>query len=182
MGVSFVAAESLRSIDSPSERMDLQKAFETAPQFRREVAGRKKVIATTMTLFSTRASPSSAEQQVVEALHFRYDDGKTIRTMFNATEQKVIRIDILEAYPTPLAGEEIEKAKELAKAKDAKIRQLIEGTPQEQLKIEFLSPVVSDKRDPRYGKRLVIVIVSSKDAPGSEKVTLNLTDETVSPH
>jgi hypothetical protein len=155
------------------------KEVESSPEFVKVAKG-KKVVASTVVRYKEKPEGADSEHELVETLHFDYDDGKTIRTAYDLSSKKVVKIDLLEAYPTPLAPEEVKAAKTLAKEKDPRAKELARKYTEKELEIQTLSPVVADKKSKLYGKRLAIVILRPKaKLAETVSVKVNLTDNTL---
>lgn len=164
----------------PDKLKDVQSRLENAADFADRVKG-KRVVLASAAVYTEKAGGADAAVEFVETLHFRYDDGKTIRTVLNLSANKVANVEELAAYPTPLAGEEVVEAKKLAEEKDEKVKAVVANTPAGNLTVSTLAPVVSDKKHANYGKRLAVVIYSPKGKLAeTQKVLVNLTDKTVS--
>jgi hypothetical protein len=165
----------------PDGLKELQGAVEGSSEFAELTKG-KRVVLSSLVGYSDKAAETDATaSEFAEALHFNYDDGKTIRTVYNRTAKKVVKSEALSAYPTPLAGEEVAAARKLAEEKDEKVKALVANTPAGDLTVSTLAPVVSKKDHPNYGKRLAVLIYSPKGKlPETQKVLVNLTDKTVS--
>ena len=114
--ISDIRATDYETVSKPSEREEILKKFEESPMYTSAVEG-KKVVACKIVKYTDQPEGTNAPSEYVEALQFNYDDGKTIRTVYSVAEDAVVKVEELEAYPTPLADEELERAKELAKEK-----------------------------------------------------------------
>jgi replicative superfamily II helicase len=158
----------------------LQESLEKSAEFARAVKD-KKVVASTMVRYKEKPADALREVEFAEALHFNYDDGTTIRTIFNLSRREVVKVETLEAYPTPLADEEVEQALDLAMEKSVEVRSLLEKFNRDRVKLKSLAPVIADKKDKRYGKRIAILSLMPKEVlADSVSVTVNLTEKTVS--
>jgi hypothetical protein len=174
------AGDSPIPVRSPTDRAAIQKAMEGEPVFLKEVQG-KKVVPSTVVEYTEAPEGSKQEERFVRALFYRYDDGKSIRALLNRTTGKLVKVEVLEAYPTPPNEAEEAKAKALAIAQIEDVKALLEKYKEEGVTIEFQAPVISDRKDPRFGKRLVTVYLTPKAAnAGAISVTVNLTDGTAS--
>jgi hypothetical protein len=170
-----------KPVTQPHERAQIQAWLEKSAPFAEAVKNKNKVIACTMTRYLEKPEGTATKLEFMEALHFDYDTGKTIRSICNEREHKVVKIETLEAYPTPLAAEELALATKLAKEKDERAKVLFKKYNQEQITVEALAPVISDRKNKNFGKRLAILIFSpKKKLRDTVSVTINLTDETVS--
>ena len=188
MGMVVVMAaaddkQASRALTEAESRKPYVDALETSPEFKK-IAERRN--GTTMPLCQMVRLPAGKDKpEVVETLHFKYDEGVTIRTRIDAQKMIVLKTEKLRAYPTPLAAEELEKAVGLAREKSAPVNKIYgdaEGKPD----VTALVPVISDAMSPRFGHRLVILSVGPKPpadakAPPGKRVTveIDLTDGTV---
>ena len=183
VAITAVASEppaGLSKLLDPDKLKDVQSRLENSADFADRVKG-KRVVLASASAYTEKADGADAAIEFVETLHFRYDDGKTIRTVLNLSANKVVKVEELAAYPTPLAGNEVAEAKKLAEEKDEKVKVLVANTPAGNLTVSTLAPVVSDKKHANYGKRLAVVIYSPKGKLAeTQKVLVNLTDKTVS--
>lgn len=180
-GAASFGADTPKTITQPQERAMIQEALERSPAFAEAIKGKQKVVASTMVRYKDKPEGAATESDFVETLHFDYDTGKTIWTIYNITDKKVVKIETLEAYPTPLAEEEITQAKKLAADKDERVKNLFQKYKENQVTVNALAPVIADKTDKRFGKRLAILVLTPKKQLGEAvSVTVNLTDKTVS--
>jgi hypothetical protein len=176
-----LGADTPKAIMQSTERATVQEALEKSPAFAEAVKGKSKVVASTMVRYKDKPEGATTESEFVESLHFDYDTGKTIRTIYNNSDKKVVKIETLAAYPTPLATEEIAQAKKLAEDKDEKVKALFEKYKENQVTVNALAPVISDQTNKRFGKRLVHLAFTPKEKPSDTvSVTVNLTDKTTS--
>jgi hypothetical protein len=174
------AGDSPIPIRSPTERAAIQKALEGEPVFLKEVQG-KRVVPSTMVEYTEAPEGSKQEETFVRALFYRYDDGKSIRALWNRTTGKLVKVDVLEAYPTPLNEAEEARSRGIAIAQIEEFKALLEKSREESVTFEFQAPVISDRKDPRFGKRLVTVYLTPRAAnAGAISATVNLTDGTAS--
>lgn len=156
---------------------------ERAAEFGDRLAN-KRVVLAAMVGYKRKVDDKAdaAASEVVETLHYDYDRGKTVRTVYDLTAKKVVKSDLLEAHPTPLAVDEVTAAKQLAQEKDAKVAALLAKHGADQVTVSTLAPVVSDKKHPNYGKRLAVLIYSpAGKLTESRRVTVNLSDKSVVP-
>jgi hypothetical protein len=180
-GVAAQVAETPKAITRQEERAMIQKALENSPAFAEAIKGKQKVVASTMVRYKDKPQGAATESDFVESLHFEYDTGKTIRTIYNLTDKKVVKIEKLEAYPTPLADEEVGQAKSLAAEKNDKVQALFRKYKEDQIEVSALAPVIADRNNKRFGKRLAILLLTPKEKlADAVSVTVNLTDKTVS--
>jgi hypothetical protein len=178
-GLPAFGAETPKLVTQASVRNMIQEALNQSPAFS-EITRGKKVVPSTMLRYKARPPGAPTESDFVEALHFNYDNGKTIRTIYNLTDKNVVKIDALEAYPTPLASEEIAEARKLADEKDDRARAVLRKY-RDQIAVSALAPVIADRSNKRFGKRLAILVFTPKRNPADGvTVTVNLTDKTVS--
>ena len=160
----------------------IQDVIAKSSTFAAAIKGKKKVVASTLLRFKEKDDKADSEFEFAEALHFDYDSGRTIRTLFNLTEGKAVKVEALEAYPTPLADEEFNQAITLATEKDERVSALRKKHQEADLEIQALAPVISDKKNKRFGKRLAILTFMPKTKlEESVSVTVNLTDDVVLP-
>jgi hypothetical protein len=161
------------------ERGPVLKELAKSPAFAKATKG-KKVVASTVVQYASTPAGAKEPQQMIEALHFRYDDGKTLRTTYNMSTKKVTKLEALEAYPTPLAAEEVAEAKKLAQKQDKKVNDLMMKYKGPELRVQALAPVISEKKHKLFGKRLArLVLTPKKQLKDSVSVTVNLTDKKV---
>jgi len=168
------------SVVPASDRVSILKGLQKSPEFLKAVQSKTKVVVCSMVSFRARATGALKEEPLVETMHYRYDDGVTVRTTFNTTEKKVVKVEQLPAYPTPLATEELRDARTLAQEKEPAVNALMKRYKQADLTIQTLNPVVSNRMSKLFGKRLVILLIAPKDKPEERvTVTVNLTDRTI---
>jgi hypothetical protein len=121
-------------------------------------------------------------QAIAEVVYFRYQGGITIRATVGLETMELLKLEELKAYPTPLADEELAQAVTLAKKESPAFRSLYAGAGEKNIELDHLAPVVSNPEDPRYGHRLVILMVAPRGKPeGVVKVEIDLTRGTVKP-
>jgi len=172
--VCAVLAGAAIAADAPED--PLVAEVRKSPEFRKAVAGKNKVV-----LCVRREVTGAARgEDMVEMSFFNYNNGKTVRATIDPKEKKVVKVESFEAYPTPLAEEEKRRAEVLAKEKDDKVIDMLKKYGGE-VEFSHLAPVISNKKSPRFGKRIVILYARPKEAKGrSVMVTVDLTDEVVS--
>jgi hypothetical protein len=136
-----------------------------------------RFVHSTMLRFKATPLGAAAEQELVQSLHFRYLDGKTIRTTCTAANARVLKIEELEAYPTPLTDQEIADAQKLAREKDSRVKEMFKKYKASDLDIQAVAPVVAFRKNPLFGKRLATLFLTPKKNAGAVlSVTVNLTD------
>ena len=97
-----------------------------------------------------------------------------------------MRVEKLEAYPTPVADPELERAKKIAKDKSEALAKFLREHG-DNVTVSHLAPVVSDRKSALFGKRLVLLTYRTKidpkrpDQGASLRVEVNLTDEQLVP-
>jgi hypothetical protein len=140
----------------------------------------KKVRWSTILRYQVKPAGADEPHTIIEAYLYVYDERTTIRATYDMSAHTLKKLEFLGVYPTPLAEEEIKEAKKLAHDKNADVKALMEKYHDRELQFDMLVPVVSERRRPLYGKRLVALIVRPKRHPREAvAVTVNLTDETV---
>jgi len=158
----------------PPARETILGWMQKSPEFAREATGKKLVLCSVVRYAADPAA--GLPQDIVEAVHYRYDDGVTLRTVCTPADRKVVEVEALTAYPTPLAPEEIEAARALAREKDAVLQKILaEGGT---LAVETVALVMAERSNKLFGKRLAVVIARPKTG-APVWVTVNLTDRTI---
>ena len=112
---------------------------------------RQQLVRASIVSAPTEQSP---EREIVEMLHFDYSDGRTVRSRVDLTNKKVLKVERLAAYPTPLAEEELRKAISLARDLAPAVNALYQEDTAK-VKVEPLVPTIADPNDPRFGRRIV---------------------------
>jgi hypothetical protein len=164
----------------PHERAWIQDLLEASPDFVRATEDKRRIIASTMTRYKDIPREAIGEAEFVEALHFDYDTGSTIRTVYNLTERRVTRIEALKSYPTPLSEEEIALATKLAIDRDDKTRELFLKSKEDKITVNALAPVIVDKTSNQFAKRIAILVFRPMEPPAEPvSVTVNLTDGSI---
>ena len=103
---------------------------------------------------------------------YEYATGLTIRTWVDLASNKALAVRSDANYPTPLAPEELQEAKALARASDAEFDKIVsEGGGD--VKFHHLVPVSNSSSSPRYGHRLVWLWTVAPVV--SEKYVIDLT-------
>src|SRR5262245_5075385 len=108
---SGFSADEPRPPLTKKEKAEVFKLIEESKEFKEAASGKKKVVPASA--WSYREKDGKREVEFVETLHFNYNNNQTIRTLYNRTDKRVVRVESLEAYPTPLADEELERAKKI---------------------------------------------------------------------
>src|SRR5947207_3042070 len=93
----FCEAAGTKAVTQRNERAAIERELSKSPEFTSAAKG-KKVIASTMMTYKEKPNDSATEAEFVESLHYNYDSGKTIRTVLNRTAEKVVKVDLLDAY------------------------------------------------------------------------------------
>ncbi|MFN0053560.1 MAG: hypothetical protein ACKV0T_15380 [Planctomycetales bacterium] len=120
-----------------------------------------------------RAKPP---RRMAEVLHFKYEGGETIRTTYDLNAHKVVKVEKLQAYPTPLAAQELTVAIEVARQNDHRVETLF-GEDNESVLTELLVPIIADKNSPRFGHRIAkLMFRANPDAVETVSVEVDLTD------
>jgi hypothetical protein len=179
-GALAPGADTPKRVTDPEERAAILDALKKDPQFAAIIGGKRKVVPSTMVRYRHRPEGAAAEAEFVKTLHFDYDTGKTIHTVYNMTEKRVTNVETLEAYPTPLAAEEKAVATKLAEAENEDVKDLFRKYKEQEVTIQALAPVIADKAHKHFGKRLAILVLSPKgNHADTVTVTVNLTDKAV---
>lgn len=178
VGMATVRGDGIADDPTPEEILPQLKK---SPEYTKATRDKKVVFCT---LATRRASADDAvadqPRTLVEALLFNYTDGLTIRATYNPEKKTVLKVEKLEAYPTPLAVSEIENARTLAKAKCPRAGKLFSKYTEAELDIRPLAPVMAEKDNPRYGQRIVVLFIGPiEKLEETVSVTVNLTSETV---
>ena|SRR5262245_15276968 len=186
VAVSFVSlatagAQDPRSELTGAERTALLKEVAASKEFATAIKESKKVVPVRVRTY-TEAVDGKPEARFAEVLHFNYADGRTIRTVYNRTDGRIVRVESLEAYPTPLADSELARAKQIAEKSEARAEFVRRNG--DRVEVTYLAPVIADPKHPLFGKRLVTLIYRTKADPkqadqtaDSLNVQVNLTDE-----
>jgi len=174
-----------RSLRSDEERKPYLEAEKNSTDFKDdaggEAAGKSKMPVCSMVEYPA----GDGKPAVVAILRYRYDDGATLRTKIDVATKKVLSVEKLTLYPTPLAGEEIAEAIRLARAKSPAVDKIYKEAANDPV-LGYLVPIVSDSKNPKYGHRLVLLSVSPKAPADPEAlpprrvtVRVDLTNESV---
>jgi hypothetical protein len=161
---------------SPETQGAILSIMTKAPEFVKATKGTKKLVVCSMVQFTAKRGELKGKQ-IVQALHYDYDKGMTIRTTLDSQGKKVVRLEKLEAYPTPLAPSELRRAVKLASEHSPSFKSAMNKYKEDDRNVEAMVPVVSDRKSKLFGKRLVSVRVVPREHPEkSVAVTVNLTD------
>jgi hypothetical protein len=174
------AAESPQLTDA--QRMDVIRRIEASDEFRKATAAQadRRLEFANITTYTVKPK-DGPERQYVQTLHFKYDGGRTVRTTYDLTANRVVKIESLEAYPTPLSPGEVTRAVNLAREKSDRVRAIL-TLHGDKANIQHLAPVIADRADRRFGHRLVILTVRGpKDVTETATVEVDLTAQTVAP-
>jgi hypothetical protein len=164
---------------SPKAQEPILKVLTASPQFLKVTEGTKKMVVCSVVQYTGKRGELKGKP-LAQAMHYRYDDGVTVRTTLNLADKKVVRVERLVAYPTPLAPVERREALALAQEKSPEVKALLEKYKEEERSVEVLVPVVSQRDNRLFGKRLVSLRVVPNARPeDSAAVMVNLTDRTV---
>ena len=158
------------------QQNEIHNALKEDPQFL-AATREKKVRLSTAVIYSKKPVGGNTEQRYVKTLHYHYEDGKTIRTVYNPETRKVEKIDFLDGYPTPPGTDEQSEARKIAEDQIETVKELRRATKDEEMVVTFLSPSIPDRKHPHFRKRLVTVYYTPKSGrAGVVWVTINLTD------
>lgn len=179
--IACLASSAVKQVTLEADQLTaFREKIESSEEFRKAVAWKtdSRLVFVGATRYAVEdAAPERAS--VVEAVYYKYEGGITIRATTDA-EGKLLKLEELEAYPTPLTPEEQSEAVRLANEKSEEVRAISTGTPQGELVIEVLAPVVADPADPRYGHRLVLLTFYPQSSRArSVMVEVDLTQRTV---
>ena len=106
--------------------------------------------------------------------HYRYKNDETIRQVIDVDTKKVVKIEKVAHMPTPLAQEELARARKLALA-NPELKKYLEPYG-DKLKIDALCPRVPEGA-PGHGHRLADLIFRvDGDFLSGPRVTVDLTD------
>lgn len=112
-----------------------------------------------------------------ETVHFKYEGGITVRSTVDLQKKKVIKVERLEAYPTPLIKKEEERAIRLARAQIPVVEGLY-GNKKNKVRAQVLVPIVSDRKHRLFGHRLVrITFRPQRFSSNSLTVRVDLTED-----
>jgi hypothetical protein len=177
--LAAVAEDKVQAVRESAQIQSFQRQLMEIPAFANQVTG-KKVVLARMSKFQEATSDNQGEE-IIESLHYRYDDGKTLRVRMSAKSRALVgKVEVEEAYPTPLAPEETARALALAREKSPPIEELFRTKGEAALIVSFLAPVISDPKHPLYGQRLAIIqVIPKKEPEKGANITINLTKETV---
>lgn len=110
--------------------------------------------------------------------HYRYDGDLAIRTVVSLPRRAVVRTDTAAHAPTPLAPEELARARELALA-DSRVRETL-GSHVNDVVVEALVVRTASPRDPLFGRRVVRLLFRvGRDYMRDPVVLVDLTAERV---
>lgn len=129
------------------------------------------------------SEPEGGRQRTLaEVLYFKYEGGITIRVQIDLDSLAVQQVEALEAYPTPLSPEEEAQAVSLARENSEAVRSLLARSGEDEVDVEMLNPVISNRDDPRYGHRIVYVTFRRNTGnPESAMVEVDLTAKNARP-
>jgi hypothetical protein len=120
-----------------------------------------------------RASPRRAF-----VTHYRYEDNAALRTIIDLDRRKVLDVEVLADFPTPLAPQEAARAVELASA-HPEVKKLLAGS--KGITLEALPVHSSIEGEPAYKHRVVNIFFREGGyyLMGAPLVDVDLTTETV---
>ena len=141
------------------------------PQLARTPAGRvKKSVVTDVTLLGSPGTSAATDRQA-RVTRYEYATGLTITTVVDLNASQVLDVRAEANRPTPLGGDEVQRAIVLAARAVADLA----TTPRSGLQV--LSLVDSKPASRRYGHRLVVVW--RETPPPSPRVLVDLSTEQV---
>ena len=110
--------------------------------------------------------------------HYRYPGDLTIETLVNITREQVLEVRTAEHRPTPLAVDEVERAKTLA-FENPDVRAAL-PVPVERIVVEPLLTSAGSPDDPLFGRRVVRLLFKvGRDYLAQPVVLVDLTGERV---
>jgi hypothetical protein len=184
---AVVQAQHTERLETKEQRQPFLAKVEASPEFKELSQAKKDPRLVVANVVKYTIDEGKDKSLMVEVLHFKYEGGVTIRSLYDVRQEKVVKVEPLHAYPTPLAGEEVKEAIRLAKEQSRQVRELYPvskgpETPgkKDQPTVEALAPVISDPERPNYAHRLVLLtfIPRSEKTP-SVSVQVDLTDKKV---
>ena len=141
------------------------------PQLARTPAGRvKKSVVTEVTLLGSPGTSAATDRQA-RVTRYEYATGLTITTVVDLNASQVLDVRAQANRPTPLGGDEVQRAIVLAARAVADLA----TTPRSRLQV--LSLVDSKPASRHYGHRLVVVW--RQTPPTSPRVLVDLSTEQV---
>ncbi|MEW4566617.1 hypothetical protein AB1L88_02000 [Tautonia sp. JC769] len=181
----------VRTLTDQDQRAPYLEALDESSRFQeatgRDDAARLPLCSMIRLPIGSVGASDAPDRVVVETLHFKYDEGVTIRSRIDAESREVVSVEKLRAYPTPLAPEELEEAMKLAREESDAVQGLFEEARDDGPKVTHLVPVISDPDNPRFGSRIVLLQLRLRPEPGADEppgrgltVEVNLTDRMVS--
>ena len=102
---------------------------------------------------ATSAKPFPERRAIVT--RYDYATAITSRTTVDLGSGKVLAVRENVNYPTPLAPEELNEAKQLLRSAEPEIDGIIRNADPDVLEILHLNPLASSPADPRFGHRMV---------------------------
>jgi len=145
------------------------------------VSGLEEEYVTGISVF--QESKASGRNPTAVVSRYLYEKGLTIQTTVDLKEDKVVKFEPLPNFPTPLAPAELSKAIKLARDKNARVRQILEGIPDDEIRPDILVLHAGSPSDPRFGHRLVrLSFTDPKNPKQRAKVTVDLSDGSVEQH
>lgn len=174
------AAEPEPLVLSAEERAGIVRRVEHCGTFRTAAIGRTdpRRYLTHFWAYELKAG-KEAPRRLAEVTHFKYEGGETIRTTVDLGTREVVKVEVLKAYPTPLAPDELTAAVSLAKEKSPAVRAFYEKHPND-VQVQALAPVVADAKSPRFGHRIALLTFrTKKDARDSLLIDVDLTNRTI---
>ena len=167
---------------TPRERAAVIAAIEAAPSHRAASLRPRdaRMFATKVWAYRIKGADRPA-RRLAEVAHFKYDGGQTIRTTYDLDGKRVLKVETLDAYPTPLAPAELTAAVDLAKELVPAVKALY-AKQGDKVRTDVLVPVVADKASPLFGHRTVhMTFRATAGGDGGVTVELDLTDRKLIP-
>ncbi|MBL8851846.1 MAG: hypothetical protein JNG89_19395 [Planctomycetaceae bacterium] len=176
---SALSADPAALLADPAERAAIVSSVGKTPAVEEYKQGKRVLLCALAPLADSGSNATDAAAGLIEALYYRYDDGTTLKATFDPASNATTAV-VLEAYPTPLADEEFQKALEVADSQLAAFKAVRAGRTDDEVVVDYLVPIYSNRTSPLFGKRVVILTAYPTGAPEKRiQATVNLSDETL---
>jgi hypothetical protein len=122
-----------------------------------------------VTSISAMPRPEPGMPRVAQVTRYQYAGGITVHTYVDLETGKALSVTPYVNYPTPLAPEEVERAKRLAFEQVPEVGSAIVSQKGAELTVQALPVIVSSKAEPNYGHRIAIL---QYQAPGGAPLNI----------
>jgi Cu2+-containing amine oxidase len=163
---------------SEAEQRRAVAIAERGPETARLLAAGRSVVADVELVRDKSLEEAGRPDRLALVTHYRYPGDLTIQTLVNVTREQVLEVRTAEHRPTPLAVDEVARAKTLA-FDDPDVRAAL-TVPLERIVVEPLLTSAGSPDDPLFGRRVVRLLFKvGRDYLAQPVVLVDLTSERV---